>query len=199
MTENGFKAVFAGDVSVGKTAIFIALTKHELGANPPHTVGGAFSPINATDSDSSPVIIRLWDTAGQEKYRTIVPLYFKGADVIVLVYDITRKDSFDKIEYWMNFARAHAPEDCAFVIVGNKSDLVDEREVSMQTGCALQESLKAVGLFETSAFTGVGIEELTTAIADATVKVRRTSDDTQRLVRQTIENPGLEPSQSDCC
>jgi small GTP-binding protein len=173
MAQNDPKVVFAGEANVGKTSIFTALTKHDLGVNPEPTVGGTCVPVKAMTSDLTPVKIRLLDTAGSEKYRAIVPLYFRGADVIIVVYDITNKNSFDGIEYWLNLARENAAKDCAVMIVGNKSDLARTREVPVQDECEMKERFGAIGLFETSAFTGMGIVELTTAVADATVNVKR--------------------------
>ena len=96
--------------------------------------------------------IQIWDTAGQEKYRTLTKSYFKGAAGIILVYDVCDKASFENIDYWIQMIRKNADDEhVELLLLGNKIDLINERVVSEEDVKSMTEANKGVPHFETSA------------------------------------------------
>ena len=115
-----------------------------------------------------------WDTAGQERFRTITTSYYKGAQGIVIVYDVTDSASFDHVKSWMNDIDKFAKEGVFKILVGNKSDLVEQRKISKEKGKQLADSY-GIPFIETSAKSSENIEKLfedsTKAYIDKQLKI----------------------------
>ena len=109
--------------------------------------------------DGRNIKIVIWDTAGQEKYRSMVGMYYRGATVALICYDITSRSSFMSVEGWHKDLMKVAPQDISVAVVGNKCDLDDERDVSVDEGKELAEKLGAIH-YEVSAKTGINVTEL---------------------------------------
>lgn len=118
--------------------------------------------------------LQLWDTAGQERFRSLTSNFFGRADGFVLCYDISNRPSFDHVIGWMRDIKTRAPPDCDIVLCGNKSDLDNDRVVTVEEGKALAEEY-GVQFFETSALTGNNVESMFTALA-TTIKRKRIDD-----------------------
>uniref|UniRef100_A0A8I3ZZN3 RAB17, member RAS onco family n=1 Tax=Callithrix jacchus TaxID=9483 RepID=A0A8I3ZZN3_CALJA len=130
-----FKLVLLGSGSVGKSSLALRYVKNDFKSILP-TVGCAFFT-KVVDLGTSSLKLEIWDTAGQEKYHSVCHLYFRGANAAVLVYDITRKDSFHKAQQWLkDLQKELQPGEVLVMLVGNKTDLSEEREVTFE---ALQE------------------------------------------------------------
>jgi GTPase SAR1 family protein len=115
--------------------------------------------------------LQLWDTAGQERFRSLTSNFFGRADGFVLTYDISNRPSFDHVIGWMRDIKTRAPPDCDIVLCGNKSDLDNDRVVSLEEGKQLADEY-GVQFFETSALTGQNVEKMFTALA-TTIKHKR--------------------------
>jgi small GTP-binding protein len=102
------------------------------------------------------VTFNIWDTAGQEKYRSLTPMYFAGAHVAILVFDISQKETLPALREFFNLLQQRAPQDCLYVLVGNKADLVDKRQVSAEAADEFRMQIGADYYFETSALSGAG-------------------------------------------
>ena len=109
--------------------------------------------------DERSIRIQIWDTAGQEAFRAITRSYYKNSACAIIVYDITNKKSFENIKEWLTECKDSCSKDIQIVIVGNKSDLEQKREVSQEEGRAFSEE-NNVAFFETSALNGEGINEV---------------------------------------
>jgi small GTP-binding protein len=160
------KAVLIGDSAVGKTSIFRHLESHIFEQQYVPTVGGAFVRIWIDLPDGTRTEMGLWDTAGQEKFRVIVPMYFQRTDILLMVFDLTQRGTFESIESWVALARERAPAEVQTVLIGNKSDLAESRQI--QFGEA-QEKAELYGAFvyvEMSALKGHGFDELMTQLAE---------------------------------
>ncbi len=144
------KAALVGDSGVGKTSILIRYTENQFVAEIGSTVGIDWRT-KQIELDQKKVKLQIWDTAGQEYFSYTVPVIFRKADVILLVYDITRMQSFQNICHWMD--RIPIKEETNLVLMGTKSDLTAEREVTTQMGKNMAEDLLPGGVpfFETSA------------------------------------------------
>ncbi|XP_010636936.1 ras-related protein Rab-31 isoform X3 [Fukomys damarensis] len=101
----------------------------------------------------------IWDTAGQERFHSLAPMYYRGSAAAVIVYDITKQDSFHTLKKWVKELKEHGPENIVMAIAGNKCDLSDIREVPLKDAKDYAESIGAV-VVETSAKNAVNIEEL---------------------------------------
>jgi small GTP-binding protein len=152
------RAVFCGEQQVGKSSIIHRFANKTF-RHTASTVAGAFRSA-LVQYDNEVVSMELWDTAGSERYHSVIPSFFKNASVIVVVYDVTKRATFDRFEYWLQFARDNSPEDALTFLVGNKIDLFGERVVGLEEGLACAERNQFVGLVETSAKTGEAIDTL---------------------------------------
>ena len=152
-----FKVVLIGDMKVGKTNIVSRYIKNEFNKDSMSTIGVEFGSKELVIEGHN-VKVQIWDTAGQEKYKSITNAYYKGAKGAFVVYDITNKNSFDNADNWLNNLRASADKKCSIILIGNKSDLEDKREVSIQQG---EEKAKnsEIAFMETSALSGDNIDK----------------------------------------
>jgi small GTP-binding protein len=194
------KVVFVGPSGVGKTAIIGAILGRPFVPNNSMTVAGGAYEISVPYQGSA-VPLLIWDTAGQEKYRTIVPIYFKSAEVIVVVYDISERESFDSLSEWLELSASYAPGAARAVFVGNKKDRADRRAVDAADGERRAAELAAANFRETSALTGEGIAELLETIAETVVTARTRND---HICAPACEPGPLEPNErlrhrADCC
>jgi small GTP-binding protein len=153
-----YKTVFLGDGGVGKTAIIRRVSTGSFQSDIAPTIGASFIPV-LQDSSDGVVKFQVWDTAGQEKYHDLVPLYSRNAVVALVVFDITSAQSFRSVEGWISTLRAVSP-DCLIAVIGNKCDQSARREISVEDGEAIVKSLRGMFYAETSALTGEGIEPL---------------------------------------
>ena len=150
-----FKIILIGDSSVGKSNILLKYLKGEFDPNSKATVGVEFGTKTLKIEDRR-IKVQIWDTAGQERYRSITSAYYKGAKGAFIVYDITRKDTFDSIDKWASDLKTNGDQNISIVLIGNKSDLEDKREVQKEEGIKKSEEFKTA-FMETSAFSGDNI------------------------------------------
>ncbi|KAJ9562896.1 hypothetical protein OSB04_008056 [Centaurea solstitialis] len=144
-----FKIVLIGDSAVGKSNLLARFARDEFYPNSKSTIGVEFQT-QKIEIKGKEVKAQIWDTAGQERFRAVTSAYYRGAVGALLVYDISRRQTFDSIGRWLNELHTHSDMNVVSILVGNKSDLKDGREVSTDEGKSLAES---EGLFfmETSA------------------------------------------------
>jgi len=128
-----FKMIIIGDSGVGKTNILSRYTKNTFSFDTRSTVGVEFGA-KKVEVNGFKVKNQIWDTAGQERYRSITNTYYKGAKGALVVYDISKRDTFDNVNKWINELRMNGEKDVIVVLVGNKSDLIDEREITTDEG-----------------------------------------------------------------
>ena len=168
------KLVMLGDSGVGKTSIALRFVHNSYHPFVEATIGATYLSRNVAlpdpdepRSSSSPrkaVELKIWDTAGQERYQSLTPLYFRGAGAALLVYDITKLHSYQTLQRWVRELKHTGPENVLLTIVGNKSDLSQERTVSLEDAAAYAESIGAVYM-EVSAKTGENVTEVFDDIA----------------------------------
>lgn len=151
-----FKVVLIGDSAVGKSQILARFARNEFSLDSKATIGVEFQTRTLVIQNKS-VKAQIWDTAGQERYRAVTSAYYRGAVGALLVYDITKRQSFDHIPRWLEELRSHADKNIVIMLVGNKSDLEDQRAVSTDDA---KEFAQAEGLFflETSALEATNVE-----------------------------------------
>ena len=153
-----YKIIFLGDQSVGKSSILNRFYQDKFEPDYQATIGLDFHSKNIEINGTS-IRLLLYDTAGQEKFKSLIPMYIRDANIILVVYDISIKDSFVHTDHWVNETKDLKKEDAIFVLVGNKTDLEDKRAVTTKEAENFA-SEKGFIFQEVSAKTGDGIEEL---------------------------------------
>lgn len=158
------KLVLLGDSGVGKSCIVLRFVRGQFDPTSKVTVGASFLSQTIALQDSTTVKFEIWDTAGQERYAALAPLYYRGAAVAVIVYDLTSPETFTKAQYWVKELQKHGSPDIVMALVGNKADLLDRREVPAQEGIEYAEK-NGMFYIETSAKTADNINQLFEEIA----------------------------------
>ncbi|KAM5306578.1 ras-related protein Rab-8A [Desmodus rotundus] len=151
-----FKLLLIGDSGVGKTCVLFRFSEDAFNSTFISTIGIDFK-IRTIELDGKRIKLQIWDTAGQERFRTITTAYYRGAMGIMLVYDITNEKSFDNIRNWIRNIEEHASADVEKMILGNKCDVNEKRQVSKERGekLALDYGIK---FMETSAKANINVE-----------------------------------------
>lgn len=152
-----FKYIIIGDTGVGKSCLLLQFTDKRF--QPVHdlTIGVEFGARMIT-IDGKQIKLQIWDTAGQESFRSITRSYYRGAAGALLVYDITRRDTFNHLANWLKDCREYANSNMAIMLIGNKSDLEARREVKKEEGEAFAREHGLI-FMETSAKTAANVEE----------------------------------------
>ena len=146
-----FKLILIGDSYVGKSNILLKYLKNQFNENSKTTIGVEFGTKNIIINNKR-IKIQIWDTAGQERYRSITSAYYKGAKGALIVYDITRKNTFDNIDKWIIDLKLNGDKNICIIILGNK------REINKNDGIKKAEMYK-IAFLETSALNGDNISK----------------------------------------
>ena len=181
-----FKLVLIGDSGVGKTNILSRYINNEFSYSSKSTVGVEFGSKIIKTNDKL-IKIQIWDTAGQERYKSITSAYYKGAKGAFVVYDITRRDTFMNVDKWIGELKSTGNEDVFILLIGNKSDLEQERQVSTEEVTKKAEQLK-IAFCETSALEGKNIEYAFQTVVE---EVSKKSDNTGSDVKKEDQSKGV--------
>lgn len=160
-----FKVLLVGDASVGKSSLATRYTKGSFEEGILATIGIDY--VNKiVERDGKRVRLQVWDTAGQERFQSLAHSFYRGCDAVLVLYDVTARDTFAHVQRWMRDVQMHSKNDSIVsVLVGNKTDLGGGREVGTAEAAALARA-KGLGLAETSAKTGDGVDALFETVAD---------------------------------
>jgi small GTP-binding protein len=193
------KIVFIGNSAVGKTSLFMRFQNRGFSPGGPSTIGGACANVNVELDDGTPVNLIVWDTAGQDTYRGIVPMYFTRCAFILVVYDVSSRQSFDSVSEWIVLSKEKAPVTAKIVLIGNKSDMEAQRSVTATEGGELASSSGAFLFFETSALTGEGVDALLMSIATEVAKTAESGDAPVLPTEVAIERRPSQNAKRECC
>jgi len=152
-----FKYIIVGDTAVGKSCLLLQFTDKRFQPQHDLTIGVEFGS-RTINIDSNQVKLQIWDTAGQEKFRSITRSYYRGAAGALLVYDITRRETFEHLSSWLEDCLKYSNANIVIIVIGNKCDLEANRQVTREEG---EEFAKKHGLLflETSAKTAENVDE----------------------------------------
>jgi small GTP-binding protein len=160
-----FKVVLVGESGVGKTSIITQFIEQTFQEDQQSTTGGTFSTKSVICDNNKTLKFEIWDTAGQERYRSLTKMFYKDANAAVLVYDITRKDSFEELKsYWAEQIKESTPPNIIIVIVANKADLLEQETVNEEEARKFAGDMGAL-FVSTSAKTMETINQLFIEIA----------------------------------
>ncbi|CAF5212873.1 unnamed protein product, partial [Rotaria magnacalcarata] len=184
-----FKLVLIGDSSVGKSNLLLRFTRNEFRLDTQSTIGVEFA-YKQVLIEGKKIKTQVWDTAGQERFKTVIPQFYRGSEGALAVFDLTKPESFDHIITWIEELHRHTPSDVPIVLVGNKSDLVDQRKISREQATRLAEQLN-ISYLETSALNSSNVEQAFLTIVNSIFykKMPKTVDNTS-----TIASSGQTPT-----
>ncbi|KAM9771790.1 ras-related protein Rab-19-like [Syngnathus typhle] len=153
-----FKIILIGDSNVGKTCVVQNFKSGVFSEKQQNTIGVDFT-VRTLDIEGKKVKMQVWDTAGQERFRTITQSYYRSAHGAMITYDITRRGTFESVSDWIHEVELYGAANVVLVLIGNKSDMEEEREVLFEEACCLANERGALAALETSAKEGQNVEE----------------------------------------
>lgn len=158
--QQRFKVLIVGETNVGKTSIVSRFIKGEVSESMNNTIGIDFVSTTIDVNDTS-VRMQIWDTAGQERYRSITKAYYRGAQGVFIVFDLSNKKSFTTINKWIQSLDAETDMQTPKLLIGNKSDILDESEL-LEAQNLYSAKSKELGMpfIAVSAFSGLNIEKM---------------------------------------
>jgi len=158
-----FKLVLLGESAVGKSSLVLRFVKGQFLDYQESTIGAAFLTQTVCLQDTT-VKFEIWDTAGQERYHSLAPMYYRGAQAAIVVYDITSAESFERAKNWIKELQRQGNPNIVIALAGNKVDLEDRRKITTQETQAYADE-NGILFMETSAKTAANVNELFVAIA----------------------------------
>jgi len=158
-----FKLVLLGDSAVGKSSLVLRFVKGQFHEYQESTIGAAFLT-QTVMLDESTIKFEIWDTAGQERYHSLAPMYYRGAQAAIVVYDITVPETFGRAKSWVKELQRQASPTIVIALVGNKIDLDQKRAVTTEDAQSYADDNNLL-FMETSAKSGVNVNEVFVAIA----------------------------------
>ena len=164
-----YKILLLGDSSVGKTCFLMRYADNTFQEIHMSTIGLDYKLKNVQLDDGKIVKVQIWDTAGQDRFRSITKNYYKGAHGIILIYDVTSRKTFENVKNWVEQIEEEVSDKVNIILVGNKIDDEKNRKVTTEEGKQMADSCK-LEFFETSAKSGVGIDSTFNELVKKTVE-----------------------------
>ncbi|XP_061900288.1 ras-related protein Rab-41 isoform X1 [Entelurus aequoreus] len=193
-----FKLVFLGEQSVGKTSLITRFMYDSFDNTYQATIGIDFLSKTMYLEDRT-VRLQLWDTAGQERFRSLIPSYIRDSTIAVVVYDITNLNSFQQTSKWIDDVRTERGSDVIIMLVGNKTDLADKRQVSVEAAERKARELNVMYI-ETSAKAGYNVKQLFRRVAAALPGMDSTAEKSKEdMIDIKLEKqPEMTVTESSC-
>jgi len=191
------KVVLLGDAAVGKSSIILRFVNDTFTESYGVTIGGAFMAKLLIHNGIS-TRFKIWDTAGEERFRSLASMYYKDAQVAILVYDITKKESLKNLSYWITELKNNGPPNIMLAVVGNKIDLIESEEVTLEE--ASNFAKETGSLFKmTSAKEGKGVHDLFERIAEDLEKKNSPSGGGNAGSRKLKSEENTQKESKGCC
>ncbi len=189
------KVVFLGDTAVGKSCLAVRFARNEFFEFQEPTIGAAFLGKNINLNDKR-YKFEIWDTAGQERYRSLAPMYYRGAKAAVIVYDITDEDTFKGAKTWVSEIQKKS-ENCLILLVGNKVDLTMNRKVDIHMVKEYVDNNNLIYM-ESSAKTGLNVDKIFTTIAES-IPEENEHNPINEIVNVSNREEQARYTQYNCC
>mmetsp|Transcript_41933 Transcript_41933/g.48258 ORF Transcript_41933/g.48258 Transcript_41933/m.48258 type:complete len:201 (+) Transcript_41933:27-629(+) len=182
-----FKFIIIGDAGAGKSCLLHSFLENKFKSNSSHTIGVEFGSKIVKIHDKT-IKLQIWDTAGQERFRAVTRGYYRGAAGVLILYDITNLESFDRLTSWLTDARQLSRPDVSVIAVGNKSDLKEHRAINFLEASRFSQE-NEIPFLETSAMTGENVEEAFMRVAKSIltkIENGKINNDVESSERQEI-------------
>ena len=189
-----FKVLLLGDTDVGKSSLILRYTEETFNSKLVNSIGVDFK-MKKKEIDGKIIKVQIWDTAGHERFRSITYSYYRGANAIIIVFDITDKKSFLSITEWLKQIEKHAKENVFKFLVGNKSDLAEERKVTFEEAKEYADK-HDLPYIETSAKEGININELFESSIKSFLSSNKYIGGEKNI---KLNNQSTTSEKSDCC
>ena len=189
-----FKVLLLGDTDVGKSSLILRYTEEAFNSKLVNSIGVDFK-MKKKEIDGKIIKVQIWDTAGHERFRSITYSYYRGANAIIIVFDITDKKSFLSITEWLKQIEKHAKENVFKFLVGNKSDLAEERKVTFEEAKEYADK-HDLPYIETSAKEGININELFESSIKSFLSSNKYIGGDKNI---KLNNQSTTSEKSDCC
>lgn len=194
------KVCIIGDTDVGKTSLSMRYCHGEMPENATPTIGASFLQ-KRLNLDGTELSLQIWDTAGQERFRSMAPMYYRGAKAAILVFDLTNEDTFHRVVSWLKDLKAHADPDIIICLAGNKCDLEATFDTTM-----CDEYVKNIGgkFVKTSALTGSGVDVIFNELAKGILqtylsKMQVNDKGTKDVLKLGDSRRTVKQSKNGCC
>jgi len=189
-----FRVVLIGESSVGKTCLVNRFIRNNFNTVEPNTIGVIYDTYYEK-RDGVNIEVQIWDTAGQEKFRSLGPAYYRSASAAIVVFDMTKLSTFESLQGWVDQFKTHSIDDSITIIVGNKVDLVEHIAISEEY--AREWALtRGNQFFKVSAKTGEGVNVVFSSLVDLLMSKNR--DNSSRGIRQQAK-PYVESTDDTPC
>jgi len=197
--KQDYKVVILGASGVGKTCLGLRFVKDQFVTYTASTIGASFL-VKELNFNNQKVTLQIWDTAGQERFRSMAPLYYRGAVAAILVFSMTDEGSFEKLKEWVRELQNNVDEPLVLAIACNKADLADQRVISAETATQYAQSIGAL-IFETSAKSNTGVSQLFHEVARRLVNTKIRTVDSMSGSLPPLPDPLAPDSarRSKCC
>lgn len=192
-----FKLVLLGESAVGKSSLVLRFVKGQFHEYQESTIGAAFLTQTVCIDDTT-VKFEIWDTAGQERYHSLAPMYYRGAQVAIVVFDITSQDTFSRAKSWVKELQRQASPNIVIALAGNKADLANKRAVEFDEAQAYATE-NGLLFMETSAKTAMNVNDIFLALARKLPKTDQNGAAPLRTRGVDLNQEDHPPQSGGCC
>ena len=196
--DEKIKLMIIGETRTGKTSLISRYCKDEFKSESYISTIGIDFQIKNIELNSKKIRLQIWDTAGQERFRNIAKNYFRSSDGFIIVYDISSSESFERLDYWIEEIKSNSDEFTKMILVGNKCDIQDQRQVNKAEGEEYAKK-KSIKFFEVSAKEGTNVNEVFECLVKDILKSYSPNEKYKKRASRMLTVPIKKGKKKKCC